>query len=142
MNMSGGKKPLLNGVTAKIHIKNGTRVVKRILANPKNLKASPANSAGHGGEVTEDELVGLDVNPQPTKECHFAVFPEKLIEPCILAGSRIGDTVCDIFGGSGTTGRVAKRLNRKAVLIELNPEYCEMSLKDLAQNTFSFQAIK
>lgn len=31
-----------------------------------------------------------NVSPQPTKELHFATFPEKLIEPCILAGSRVG----------------------------------------------------
>jgi len=76
---------------------------------------------------------------QPYPEAHFAVFPEKLIEPCILAGSRIGDTVLDPFGGSGTTARVLKRLNRKAVLVELNPEYCEMAKVSLRQGVFQFQ---
>jgi DNA modification methylase len=54
---------------------------------------------------------------------HYAVFPEALVEPCILAGSRPGDTVLDPFGGSGTTGRVAERLGRSAVLIDLNDRY-------------------
>jgi len=72
---------------------------------------------------------------------HFAVFPEKLIEPCIKAGSRIGDTVLDPFGGSGTTARVAKRLNRKAILIDLNSEYCEMSTKGLDQTVLPFKEI-
>lgn len=56
---------------------------------------------------------------------HFAMFPEKLIEPCILAGSRAGDTVLDPFFGSGTTGAVAKRLGREYIGIEINPVFCK-----------------
>ena len=56
---------------------------------------------------------------------HFAMFPERLIEPCILAGSKAGDIVLDPFFGSGTTGAVAKRLGREYIGIELNPKYCE-----------------
>ena len=54
---------------------------------------------------------------------HFATFPPKLIEPCILAGSRPGDTVLDPFGGSGTTAGVAMQHGRKAILCELSEEY-------------------
>jgi DNA methylase len=46
---------------------------------------------------------------------------------CILAGSRVGDTVLDPFAGSGTVGKVAMELGRKAVLIELNPAYIELA---------------
>ena len=56
---------------------------------------------------------------------HFAMFPEKLIEPCILAGSRAGDTVLDPFFGSGTTGAIAKRLGREYIGIEINPVFCK-----------------
>lgn len=56
---------------------------------------------------------------------HFAMYPEKLIEPCILAGSEKGDTVLDPFFGSGTTGAVAKRLGREYIGIEINPKFCE-----------------
>lgn len=56
---------------------------------------------------------------------HFAMFPEKLIEPCILAGSAIGDTVLDPFFGSGTTGAVAKRLGREFIGIDINARYLE-----------------
>ena len=56
---------------------------------------------------------------------HFAMYPEKLIEPCILAGSEKGDTVLDPFFGSGTTGAVAKRLGREYISIEINPKFCE-----------------
>lgn len=67
------------------------------------------------------------VTTKPCKEAHFATFPEDLIEPCILAGCPIGGTVLDPFFGSGTTGRVAKKLNRHYIGIELNPEYIEIS---------------
>lgn len=56
---------------------------------------------------------------------HFAMFPEKLIEPCILAGSAVGGVVLDPFFGSGTTGAVAKRLGREFVGIDLNARYLE-----------------
>lgn len=56
---------------------------------------------------------------------HFAMFPEKLIEPCILAGSREGGVVIDPFFGSGTTGAVAKRLKREFIGIDLNAHYLE-----------------
>lgn len=66
------------------------------------------------------------VAPANYPEAHFATFPPNLIKPCILAGSMPGDTVLDPFGGSGTTGQVALELGRKAILIELNPEYIEL----------------
>lgn len=67
------------------------------------------------------------VNPQPFTGAHFAVFPPALIEPCILAGCPKGGTVLDPFGGAGTTGLVADRLGRNALLIEINPAYAEMA---------------
>ena len=63
---------------------------------------------------------------QPTKEAHFATFPEKLVEPCILAGCPVGGVVLDPFFGSGTTGRVAISTNRHYIGCELNPEYIEI----------------
>jgi DNA modification methylase len=60
------------------------------------------------------------------KEAHFATFPEELVEPCILAGSRAGDIVFDPFMGSGTVARVAQNLGRKWMGAELNPEYIEL----------------
>lgn len=62
-------------------------------------------------------------------EGHFAVFPERLIEPCVMAGSRENDIVLDPFFGSGTTGAVCKRLGRQYIGIELNPEYCALAKK-------------
>lgn len=66
------------------------------------------------------------VATQPYAGAHFATFPPKLIEPCLLAGTRPGDEVLDPFGGSGTTGAVALGHGRSATLIELNPAYCDL----------------
>lgn len=67
------------------------------------------------------------VTTRPFKEAHFATFPEKLIEPCILAGCPEGGIVLDPFMGSGTTGMVAAMHQRNFIGFELNPEYCKMA---------------
>jgi DNA modification methylase len=58
---------------------------------------------------------------------HFAVFPEKLVEPCVLAGCPKGGVVLDPFVGSGTTAVVCRRLGRKCVGIDLNREYLALA---------------
>lgn len=67
------------------------------------------------------------VTTKPFKGAHFATFPPDLIEPCVLAGAPIGGVVLDPFGGAGTTGLVARRHGRRAILCELNPEYAEIA---------------
>ena len=67
------------------------------------------------------------VSPKAFHDAHFAVYPPELIEPCILAGCPEGGTVLDPFGGSGTTGVVADRLKRNAILVELNHNYIEIA---------------
>jgi DNA modification methylase len=64
-------------------------------------------------------------------DAHFATFPPKLIEPCILAGCPRGGTVLDPFFGAGTTGLVALQNAREFVGIELNPEYVKIAEKRL-----------
>ena len=71
------------------------------------------------------------VTPKPFKGAHFATFPPDLIEPCILAGSKAGDTVLDPFNGSGTTGLVALQHGRHYVGIELNPDYLALTVPRL-----------
>jgi DNA modification methylase len=67
------------------------------------------------------------VSTKPFKGAHFATFPEKLIEPCILAGCPIGGTVLDPFFGAGTVGLVAKKHGRKFIGIEINPAYAKLA---------------
>lgn len=81
------------------------------------------------------------INSQPYSGAHFATFPPKLIEPCILAGSREGDTVLDPFNGSGTTGAVAIKHHRNYIGCELNPDYIRLTKKRLAQVQYVFPGI-
>ena len=66
------------------------------------------------------------VSSQGIRDAHFATFPEALVEPCILAGSRPGDTVLDMFAGSDTVLRVAERLQRNSIGIDLNDSYIDL----------------
>lgn len=68
------------------------------------------------------------VTPKPYRGAHFATFPPDLIEPCILAGAPEGGTVLDPFAGSGTTLMVARQHDRRAIGIELNPDYIPLIL--------------
>ena len=70
---------------------------------------------------------------EPYSEAHFATFPRKLVEPCILAGSAPGDVVLDPFMGSGTTAQVAESLSRQWIGCEINPEYVALQADRLRQ---------
>ena len=83
-------------------------------------------------ELKTDEVVVSDtknkrsvwsVTNKPYREAHFATYPPDLIEPCILAGSEVGDIVLDPFMGSGTTAAVAKALGRDYIGCELHEDY-------------------
>ena len=67
------------------------------------------------------------INPQPYREAHFATYPTTLVEPCVKAGSKTGDTVLDPFAGSGTTGLVAGQLGRGFIGIELSTDYYKLA---------------
>jgi len=73
------------------------------------------------------------VTTKPYRDAHFATFPPKLIEPCILAGSAADTLVLDPFSGAGTTGVVAVQHGRRYIGIELNPDYLEMSRKRIQE---------
>jgi DNA modification methylase len=73
------------------------------------------------------------VTTKPYAGAHFAVFPQELIEPCIIAGAPAGGIVLDPFMGSGTTAQVAQNLGRQYLGCELNPEYEVLQNKRLSQ---------
>lgn len=110
---------------------------------PGNRKAPESGMGGAAniGDVTK--VWGADgqrnrrsvwhISTRPYKGAHFATFPPALIEPCIKAGCPEGGTVLDPFGGSGTTGRVASDLGRKAILCELNTNYVELIKQRLTE---------
>jgi DNA modification methylase len=101
-------------------------------------KHATAHEAGDDLMRTKAGLVDIGARPfrnkrsvwtvatQPYREAHFATFPEALVEPCILAGTRPGDIVFDPFLGSGTVAAVAQRLGRRWLGAELNPAYGEL----------------
>ena len=67
----------------------------------------------------------------PSPLPHFAAFPDALVEPCIKAGSAVGDTILDPFAGTGTTLKVARELGRKAIGIDISAAYCDLAVKRL-----------
>lgn len=73
------------------------------------------------------------VPPQPYAGLHFAVFPPKLIEPCVKAGVPLGGLVLDPFFGTGTTGEVAIMYARRFIGIELNPAYVKLAKERLSK---------
>jgi DNA modification methylase len=101
---------------------------------------------GHETHVVGERLVKdvrnkrsvWTVTTKPYEGAHFAVFPQDLIEPCILAGAPVGGVVLDPFMGSGTTAQVAQHLGRKYLGCELNPAYAELQNKRLQQPSFEF----
>lgn len=74
------------------------------------------------------------INPKPFKEAHFATYPEELIETPVKAGCPTGGVCLDPFMGAGTTAWVAKKLNRKYLGIELNPEYIKIAEDRIKQD--------
>jgi DNA modification methylase len=75
------------------------------------------------------------IGTQPFPDAHFAVMPEALVIPCVLAGSPEGGLVLDPFTGSGTVGVVALKNFRRFVGIELNPAYTTMATRRIASAT-------
>ena len=119
------KEPAQNwGTRDRSNFRNGTKDKLLIHHGLKD-----ANFA----ELGRNKRSVWKINTQPYKDAHFAVFPEKLPELCIKAGSKKGDIVLDPFFGSGTTGFVAQRLYRRWLGIELNPEYIKIANKRFVQ---------
>ncbi len=119
-NMKAVYKEPYNGKSAKDYASGKAqdasatkaRIVDRILS---------------GDIVTRNKRSVWMVSTAVFRDAHFATFNPDLIKPCILAGTKPGDIVLDPFLGSGTTAMVALELGRRAIGIDLNPEYCKMA---------------
>ncbi|MEK6883305.1 MAG: site-specific DNA-methyltransferase, partial [Nanoarchaeota archaeon] len=116
---------------------------KRAINGPSSGgKATSGNySINKGGAFRKDGLRNKrsvwTINTKPFAEAHFATYPEKLCLTPIKAGCPEGGVVLDPFMGSGTTALVAKKLSRKYLGIELNPEYIKIAEQRLAQGVFN-----
>lgn len=82
------------------------------------------------------------VRPQPREEDHPAMMAGEIARRCIVSSSEPGGTILDPFGGAGTTGLVADRLQRSAILIELNPAYAEMARRRIDGDAPLFAAVE
>ena len=103
---------------------NGTSGQKNYRPNADGGRINAGMNSG-GASDTRNKRSVWTVTTKPYKEAHFATFPPKLIEPCILAGCPENGIIFDPFMGAGTTAKVASGLGRKYVGIELNPEYAD-----------------
>lgn len=121
--------------------KGGERWPKKLAYNQKHDSYGPNGQAFNsihameGGIPARNKRSVWDVTTVNCPDEHFAPFPPDLIKPCILAGSRIGDTILDPCAGRGTTGMVANELGRNAILIEINPKYAEMCRRNISDTT-------
>jgi DNA modification methylase len=112
---------------------------KRTGQTDTNLATNDRSNIGRNPKVGDGDHRNLrsvwTVTTAPFSGAHFAVFPPKLILPCILAGSKPGNLVLDPFCGSGTTGAVAVPRGRRFVGIELNPEYVRIAEARITEAT-------
>lgn len=94
------------------------------------------------GRETRNKRSVWSVQPCAFEGAHFATFPPDLIEPCILAGSKEDGTILDPFGGAGTTGLVAQRSQRNAVLCELKKEYADLARRRIVNDSPIFSKVQ
>jgi DNA modification methylase len=138
-NQTGGDKDYGNGT-------NPNRSMRKTIENyKKHVDKQRGHSRRHAGfnarwdDMSKEEQCSLMRNKRdvwtiatvPYADAHFATFPPKLVEPCILAGSKPGDVVLDPFAGTGTVGQVAALHGRKFVGIELSRDYIGLARKRL-----------
>lgn len=124
---SGNAHSRGNGVNPKAKVPAGwdtSNGSHRELTGRYKVKQNESFSAAVKDIVEDRNLRSWwQINSEPTPEAHFATFPIRLAERCILAGSRPGDVVLDPFAGAGTTGMACLKHGRNFVGIELNAEY-------------------
>jgi DNA modification methylase len=111
--------------------------------------AAPGQSAHTGtrgkattGPFSRNRRSVWTITTKPFKGAHFAVMPEALVEPCILAGSTPGDLVLDPFTGSGTVAVVALRHGRRFIGCELNPDYAEIARQRIIDDAPLFNTVE
>lgn len=122
--------------------KAGRGFGKYSVAIPGQPQPQNINRPRAAGAITDADISPVrnkrdvwHINTVPYKGGHFAAFPPKLAETCILAGCPVGGVVLDPFLGSGTTGLAAKRLDRRYLGIELNTEFCALARARIGGDT-------
>jgi DNA modification methylase len=131
-DMAAVAEPVAAGTIERL--KGGRGACTKYSGGIPGQTAQRINEARAAGSIP-DELIPVTrhkrdvwhINTVPYKGNHYATFPPKLAETCILAGCPVGGVVLDPFLGSGTTGLVAKQTGRRYIGIEINAEYCRLA---------------
>jgi DNA modification methylase len=116
------------------HMRSGSGNKRRIVAcagERGRLNTHLGSSVPWTNNGVRNKRSVWTVSKRGYKGAHFATFPPELIEPCILAGTRPGDSVLDPFSGAGTTGLVALQHGRRYIGIDINPEYHRLAMDRL-----------
>ncbi len=119
------KSPMPESVTNRPS--NATEDIFLFAKTPRYYYDSQAVREESGANLRNYWVLG----PDPTPVNHPAAFPRELARRCILLGSRPGDVILDPFAGSGTTGVAAAEMDRRAILMEINPEFANQAKERL-----------
>lgn len=116
--------------------------VKNVALNQSGQRRTAGANTFHLDEdrIGRNKRSVWSIATQPYSGAHFAVMPEALVEPCLLAGSRPGDLVLDPFTGSGTVGAVAIGHGRSFIGCELNPAYIDLARQRIGSVAPMFSA--
>jgi len=129
------KEPCVNGDPTSPRGSRGTKPNSGRRNKNKQDEVGKANYTGFNARYVPRKKRNIrsvwDIPVQPFRGAHFATFPPKLLEIPIISGCPENGIVLDIFFGSGTTGLIAKKINRNYIGIELNKEYIKIAEKRL-----------
>lgn len=109
-------------------MKKGTILYPDAIRVPSWRQKNGDKRADPRGRVPGDvfDIPRVTGNSRQRRRWHPTQLNEDLYERCIKSCCVPGDTVCDLFAGTGTLARVAKRCGVNALLVEIDPLYCSM----------------
>ena len=122
-------------VSKKRYVRGRSKENKYLNEN-SGAKIQKINEARKYGQYKGDNIPQFrnkrdiwTINTTSFRGNHYAAFPPKLAEICVIAGCPKGGIILDPFIGSGTVGLIALLHNRKYIGIELNEEYVDLARK-------------
>jgi len=138
---SNGKPKTFNQICDRLNLTAGMKV------HGTERRADGTTDANRAclGNVTKEMGARFNIwrisNPGESGNIHPAVFPFNLARDHIVTWSNPGDLVLDPFSGSGTTCKAAKELGRRFLGLEINPEYCAIAERRIAQEVMQFEDV-
>ena len=117
----------------------------RDLIDPLSMASSNTNIGQKrivGNGETRNKRSVWTIPTQPFNGAHYATMAPALAETCIRGWCPEGGTVLDCFGGAGTTGLVADRLGRNAILIDLDERNIPMAIDRISGDSPLFAQVE